>query len=49
MALDGLVIANLAWELSRALTGGRISKIYQPESDALVLTVRTTGKTIVCS
>lgn len=40
MALDGLVIANLAWELSRALTGGRISKIYQPESDALVLTVK---------
>ena len=37
MALDGLVISNLAFELSEALTGGRISKIYQPEPDALVL------------
>ena len=40
MALDGLVISNLAFELSEALTGGRINKIYQPEPDALVLAVK---------
>ena len=30
MALDGLVISNIAYELSETLTGGRINKIYQP-------------------
>jgi len=41
MALDGLVISNIVCELSAALTGGRISKIYQPEADALVLVVKS--------
>ncbi len=40
MALDGFVISNLVYELSEALTGGRIQKIYQPEPDALVLTIK---------
>ncbi len=40
MAFDGLVIANLAHELRSALCGGRINKIYQPENDALVLTIK---------
>lgn len=40
MAFDGLVIANLAHELKSALCGGRINKIYQPENDALVLTIK---------
>ena len=34
MALDGLVISNIVYELSETLTGGRINKIYQPEPDA---------------
>ena len=29
MALDGLVISNIVYELSETLTGGRINKIYQ--------------------
>ena len=33
MALDGLVISNIVYELSQTLTGGRINKIYQPEPD----------------
>ena len=45
MALDGLVISNLTFELSEALTGGRISKIYQPEPDALVLAVKNNRTT----
>ena len=40
MALDGLVISNIVYELSEALTGGRINKIYQPEPDALILGIK---------
>ncbi|QSX08755.1 NFACT family protein [Alkalibacter rhizosphaerae] len=39
MALDGIAVHHLAEELSRQLTGGRIQKIYQPESDELLLTI----------
>lgn len=41
MAFDGIVIANLAHELSEALTGGRINKIAQPEKDELILTIKS--------
>ncbi len=40
MALDGIVIANIAAELSEKLTGARISKIAQPEADELLLTIK---------
>ena len=40
MAFDGITVANLRIELEKALSGGRISKIAQPESDALMLTVK---------
>ena len=40
MAFDGIVIANLAYELSNALVGGRINKIAQPEKDELILTIK---------
>lgn len=40
MAFDGLVIAALTDEFSRALTGGRIQKIYQPEADELMITIK---------
>lgn len=40
MAFDGLVIANLAYELNEALSGGRINKIAQPERDELMLTIK---------
>ena len=39
MALDGIVIASMAHEMRSRLVGGRISKIAQPESDELMLTV----------
>ncbi len=41
MALDGTVIANLAFELNSKLSGSRISKIVQPETDELLLTIKT--------
>ncbi|MDR1700117.1 MAG: NFACT family protein [Lachnoclostridium sp.] len=44
MALDGFVIANLAYELSSILTEGRIQKIAQPEKDALLLTIKKERK-----
>jgi len=40
MALDGLVISNVVYELKEKLLDGRISKIYQPEKDELVLTIK---------
>ncbi len=40
MAFDGLVVASLAHELKEALAGGRINKIYQPERDELILTIK---------
>ncbi len=51
MALDGMVIANVAYELRTKLKGGRIAKIAQPERDELFLTIKQsttseeTGKT----
>jgi predicted ribosome quality control (RQC) complex YloA/Tae2 family protein len=41
MALDGIVIANIRQELDKTLTGGRLYKIAQPETDELLLTVKT--------
>ena len=40
MAFDGITIACITKQLKDALLGGRIYKIAQPESDALLLTVR---------
>ncbi|MBO6164197.1 MAG: NFACT family protein [Lachnospiraceae bacterium] len=41
MAFDGITIANLTRDLARDLTGGRISRIAQPEPDELLLTIKT--------
>ena len=40
MALDGIVIANLAKEIKERVLSGRITKIAQPEADALLLTIK---------
>ena len=40
MAFDGIVIANLVHDLKEKVTGGRISKIAQPEKDELLLTIK---------
>lgn len=40
MAFDGIVVANIVKELRETVLDGRISKIAQPESDALLLTIK---------
>lgn len=40
MALDGITIAALVYELKNILTNGRITKIAQPEKDELLLTIK---------
>lgn len=40
MALDGIVISNLVYELNQVLTNARISKIAQPENDELLFTCK---------
>ncbi|HEU4964604.1 MAG TPA: NFACT RNA binding domain-containing protein [Bacilli bacterium] len=44
MAYDGLVLRAVAHELSTALTGGRIDKLYQPLERDLLFTVRGFGR-----
>lgn len=41
MALDGITIAAVTHELNQTLSGGRIAKIAQPESDELLLTIKS--------
>lgn len=43
MAFDGITIANITKELQDTLTGGRISKIAQPEKDELLLTIKSSA------
>ena len=40
MAFDGLTIANIVYDLNRALSGGKIYKIAQPENDELLITCK---------
>ena len=40
MAFDGIVIHSLVNEMNQKITGGRISKIAQPEADELILTIK---------
>lgn len=42
MAFDGIVVASLVHELQEQLLNGRIARIAQPESDELLLTIKTT-------
>lgn len=49
MALDGITIANIVKELQENLTEGRINKIAQPETDELLLTIKTpSGQKRLC-
>jgi predicted ribosome quality control (RQC) complex YloA/Tae2 family protein len=41
MAFDGIAIANLVHELNERLLNSRIYKIAQPETDELILTLKT--------
>lgn len=41
MSYDGFVTHSVVHELSEKILGGKIDKIYQPESDEVVMTIRT--------
>lgn len=47
MSLDGISMHPLAIELDRALAGGRIDKINQPNKQSIVLLVRQPGKNLL--
>lgn len=41
MAFDGTTVAAVTKELTEQLSGGRIAKIAQPETDELLFTIKT--------
>ena len=41
MAFDGITVAAIVKEMKETLIGGRIYKIAQPETDELLLTIKT--------
>ena len=45
MALDGVLINSLTHELNQLLTNGRVDKIYQPDKNTIVLSIRKPQKT----
>ncbi len=45
MAFDGITTRKVVEELAGRIVGCRVDKIYQPESDAVVLALRKTGET----
>ena len=50
MAFDGITIAAMVSELNKNLSGGRINKIAQPESDELLITGKgQTARSVCCS
>lgn len=46
MALDGVTLHALVWELNMKLQNQRISKIAQPEREELMLSFKISGKTV---
>ena len=48
MAFDGITVASLVHELKEQLLNGRIAKIAQPETDELLLSIRTEKAVYIC-
>ena len=44
MSLDGIVVKSIADELQSLIIDGKIDKIYQPEKDEIVLSIRNKGE-----
>ncbi len=44
MAFDGVVLHAVKEELKACLLGGRVDKIYQPEKDEILLSIRNRGE-----
>jgi len=46
MALDGITVAGIVSELKKTILGGHTDKIYQPQKDEIILSVRSGGKNV---
>lgn len=46
MALDGIVLHSVVYELHTSLVGGRVDKIFQPDRHTIVMLVRQPGKNL---
>lgn len=44
MAFDGIVARCIKWELEGIATGGRVSRVFQPERDEIVLVIRNNAE-----
>ncbi len=44
MSFDGIVVKSVVYELLNLLNNGRIEKIYQPENDEIILSIRNDNK-----
>jgi len=44
MPLDGITLNSVKQELSKALIGGRVDRIQQPETDEIIIAIRSQGK-----
>ena len=44
MSLDGISMHPLSIELDRAIAGGRIDKINQPNKQSIIMALRMPGK-----
>ena len=44
MAFDGIFVGYLAKELRGLLAGGRTDKIYMPDKDSVIISIRSLGK-----
>jgi len=44
MPLDGITLSSVVREMSDTIIGGRVDKIQQPESDEIIITIRSRGQ-----
>lgn len=44
MAFDGITVSALITEIKDKIIGGRIDKVYQPEGDEIIISIRSFGK-----
>ena len=44
MSLDGIFLNSIKYDLYNKLTGGRVDKIYQPDKNEIVITIRNNGE-----
>lgn len=44
MSFDGIVVKSVTFELLNLLNNGRIEKIYQPENDEIIISIRNGSK-----